>query len=145
MKLFLVLTTLLAGAVMIAAEGDKASAVNYIDNDKMSGALAKGGTVLDAPDFQVQGSHRVKAGNAELHVKETDVLYIIEGEATFVTGGTITDRHEVRANQIGGTGIEGGKTYHLKKGDVVTVEAGTPHWFKETNGVSYFVVKVKKP
>jgi mannose-6-phosphate isomerase-like protein (cupin superfamily) len=145
MKSFLILTVLLASAVMIAAEGDKASAVNYIDSDKMSAALAKGGTVLDAPDFQVQGSHRVKAGNAELHVKETDVLYIIEGEATFVTGGTITDRHEVRANQIGGSGIEGGKTFHLKKGDVITIEAGVPHWFKETSNISYYVVKVKKP
>jgi mannose-6-phosphate isomerase-like protein (cupin superfamily) len=145
MKSLLVLTILLASVVMIAAEGDKAAAVNYIDSDKMNGALAKGGTVLDAPDFQVQGTHRVKAGNAELHVKETDVLYITEGEATFVTGGTIIDRHETRANQIGGSGIEGGKTIHLKKGDVVTVEAGTPHWFKETSNIAYFVVKVKKP
>ena len=145
MKSFLVLTAFVASAVMIAAEGDSTPGVNFAPADKMNTALAKGGTVIDAPDFQVQGSHRNKAGNAELHVKETDVLYIIEGEATFVTGGTIIDRHEVRANQIGGSGIEGGKTFHLKKGDVVTIEAGVPHWFKETTNISYYVVKVKKP
>ena len=145
MKPFLVLTALMASAVMIADEGDKAGSVNYVDSDKMAAALAKGGTVIDGPDFQVQGSHRVKAGNAELHVKETDVFYVVDGEATFVTGGTIIGRHEVRADQIGGSGIEGGKTFHLKKGDVMTIEAGVPHWFKETNGISYYVVKVKKP
>jgi mannose-6-phosphate isomerase-like protein (cupin superfamily) len=145
MKSFLVLAALLAPAVMIAAEADKQGAVNYVDSDKMAAALAKGGTVIDGPDFQVQGSHRVKPGNAELHVKETDVFYVTDGEATVVTGGTIIGRHEVRANQIGGSGIEGGQTFHLKKGDVMTIEAGVPHWFKETNGISYYVVKVKKP
>ena len=145
MKLSLALTTLLASGVMIAAESDSTSGVNYVPSDKVATALAKGGTLLTGSDFIVQGSHRDKAGNAELHVKETDVLYIIEGDATFVTGGTIKDRHEVRADQIGGSAIEGGKTHHLKKGDVITIEAGVPHWFKETSGVSYFVVKVKKP
>lgn len=145
MKLFPVLAACLATAFLIAADGDKASSVNYIDSDKMSAALAKGGTVLDAPDFQVQGTHRVKAGNAELHVKETDVLYFTDGEATVVTGGTIIGRHETRPGQIGGSGIEGGQTFHVKKGDVITIEAGVPHWFKETNGISYYVVKVKKP
>jgi mannose-6-phosphate isomerase-like protein (cupin superfamily) len=145
MRIFLALTTLLASAVLIAADGDSGSTVNYLPSDKVAGALAKGGTLLNGPDFIVQGSHRDKAGNAELHVKETDVLYIIEGDATFVTGGTIKDRHEVRTDQIGGSGIEGGKTFHLKKGDVITIEAGTPHWFKETSGISYYVVKIKKP
>ena len=145
MKSFLVFTALLAPAIMIAAEADKQGAVNYVDSDKMAAALAKGGTVIDGPDFQVQGSHRVKPGNAELHVKETDVFYVTDGEATVVTGGTIIGRHETRPDQIGGSGIEGGKTFHLKKGDVMTIEAGVPHWFKETNGISYYVVKVKKP
>jgi quercetin dioxygenase-like cupin family protein len=45
-----------------------------------------------------------------------------------------------------GTGIEGGETHHLVKGDVVVVPAGTPHWFKEVPGtISYYVVKVLKP
>jgi mannose-6-phosphate isomerase-like protein (cupin superfamily) len=145
MKLALMLATFAASAVLIAADGDSASSVNYVDSAKMAGALAKGGTVINGPDFIVQGSHRDKPGNAELHVKETDVLYVIEGEATFVTGGTIIGRHEVRAEQIGGSGIEGGKTFHLKKGDVITVEAGVPHWFKDTSNISYYVVKIKKP
>ena len=145
MKLTLALTTLMASAVLMAADGDSASAVNYVPGDKVAAALAKGGTLLNGPDFMVQGSHRDKAGNAELHVKETDTFYVVDGEATIVTGGTIIGRHEVRADQIGGSGIEGGKTFHVKKGDVMTIEAGVPHWFKETSGISYYVVKVKKP
>lgn len=145
MKLALVLATFAASAVLMAADGGTTSSVNYVPADKVATALAKGGTLIDTPNFMVQGSHRDKAGNAELHVKETDTFYVVDGEATFVTGGTIIGRHEVRADQIGGSGIEGGKTFHLKKGDVMTIEAGVPHWFKETSGISYYVVKVKKP
>jgi quercetin dioxygenase-like cupin family protein len=145
MKFALMLTTFAASAVMLAADGDTKSSVNYVPADKVAAALAKGGTLINGPDFMVQGSHRDKAGNAELHVKETDTFYVVDGEATFMTGGTIIGRHGVRAEQIGGSGIEGGKTFHLKKGDVMTVEAGVPHWFKETSGISYYVVKVKKP
>jgi quercetin dioxygenase-like cupin family protein len=55
-------------------------------------------------------------------------------------GGKLT-----RPGQYLGTEIEGGESHHLTKGDVIVVQAGTPHWFKEVPGViSYFVVKVLK-
>ena len=51
-----------------------------------------------------------------------------------------------KAEQWLGTSIEGGTTYHLSKGDVVTVPAGTPHWFKEVpSSISYYTVKIIKP
>lgn len=145
MKRFSIFAALLIAPALIAAENDATSPVHHVDADKVAAVLGKGGTMIVGPDFEVQGTHRVKAGNAELHVKETDVFYVTDGEATVVVGGNIIGRHETKTNQIGGSGIEGGETYHLKKGDVMTIEAGTPHWFKETNGISYYVVKVKKP
>jgi quercetin dioxygenase-like cupin family protein len=49
-------------------------------------------------------------------------------------------------SQYRGTGIKGGQTHQLKKGDVLVIPAGTPHWFKEApQPVSYYVVKVLKP
>src|SRR5229473_2731335 len=63
------------------------SGVIHVDPEKVAAALAKGGSLVTAPDLLVSGSHREAAGQVEVHDKETDVLYILDGEATFVTGG----------------------------------------------------------
>ena len=119
--------------------------VTYLDHDKVAAAIAKGSSLMTAPNVTVSGSHRTGPGQVEVHDKETDVLYIIEGEATFVSGGTMVGGKVSRPDQHLGTDIQGGTTQHLTKGDVIVVQAGTPHWFKEVpKSVNYFVVKVLK-
>ena len=120
-------------------------ASTYIPHDKVTAALAKGGPLVSAKDLLVSGSHRDKAGQAEVHDKETDVIYVTDGTATFVTGGTMLGGKLTKPEQHIGTDIQGGETHHLTKGDVVVVPAGTPHWFKEVpQSISYYVVKVIK-
>jgi len=134
---------LLAAALLLCGAE---SGVTYVGHEKVASALAKGGPLVTAPDLLVSGSHRDKAGQVEVHDKETDVIYVVEGEATFVTGGTMIGGKVTKAGQSLGTDIKGGDTHHLSKGDVVVVPAGVPHWFKEVpNSVSYYVVKVLKP
>jgi quercetin dioxygenase-like cupin family protein len=89
----------------------------------------------------------VKPGQVEIHTKETDIFYIVDGTATFVTGGTMIDGKETRPNQMLGTDIQGGQTHQLKKGDFISIPAGIPHWFKDVpaSGVTYYMVKVVKP
>jgi mannose-6-phosphate isomerase-like protein (cupin superfamily) len=119
--------------------------VTYVEHDKVVAALAKGGPLVSAPDLLVSGSHRDKAGLVEVHDKETDVIYVVDGDATFVTGGTMIRGKNTKAGQHLGTEIKGGETHKLSKGDVIVVPAGTPHWFKEVpHSVSYYVVKVLK-
>ena len=143
MKFLLVLTTVFAAALLLTAASPS---VTYVSHDKVTTALAKGGPLVTAPDLLVQGSHRDKAGQVEVHDKETDVIYMVDGEATFVTGGTMVGGKVTRPSQWLGTDIQGGETHHLSKGDVIVVPAGVPHWFKEVLGtVSYYVVKVLKP
>jgi len=143
MKSLLAISMLLAAALLLGAAG---SGVTYVDHEKVATALAKGGPLVTAPDLLVSGSHRDQAGQVELHDKETDVIYVVEGEATFVTGGTMIGGKVTKAGQSLGTDIKGGDTHHLSKGDVIVVPAGVPHWFKEVpHSVSYYVVKVLKP
>ena len=133
-------------AVAIAQRSSSGSEVTYVDAQTVAGALAKGGSLVTRPDLLVSGSHRDKGGQVEVHDKETDVLYIVEGEATFVTGGKMVGGKTTRADQWLGTDITGGETHRLVKGDVIVVPAGVPHWFKEVpKSVSYYVVKVLKP
>ncbi len=121
------------------------STVTFIGHDKVNEALSKGGKLVTASNLLVSGSHRDKPGQSEVHAKETDVFHITDGEATFVTGGTIVGGKTTKPDQILGTGIQGGETHQLTKGDVIVVPAGTPHWFKTVpRSVSYLVVKVLK-
>jgi mannose-6-phosphate isomerase-like protein (cupin superfamily) len=119
--------------------------VVHIDPQKTAAALAKGGSLVTRPDLLVSGSHREVAGQVEVHEKETDVLYIVDGEATFVTGGQMVGGKVSAPGQWLGTDITGGTPQKIGKGDVFVVPAGVPHWFKEVpKSVSYFVVKVLK-
>jgi mannose-6-phosphate isomerase-like protein (cupin superfamily) len=145
MRVCLVLASLLAiGAVAHAQR--ESSEVLHVDAEKVAAALAKGGALVTRPDLLVSGSHRDKGGQVEVHDKQTDVLYVVDGEATFVFGGKMVGGKVSGPGQWLGTDITGGETRHLVKGDVVVVPAGVPHWFKEVpKAVSYFVVKVLKP
>jgi mannose-6-phosphate isomerase-like protein (cupin superfamily) len=140
MKYWLTPIILLTGTLLLGAD-----AATYIGHDKVADALAKGGSLAATKDYTVSGSHRTAPGQVEVHEKETDILYIMDGEATFVTGGAMVGGKMSKAGQWLGSDITGGQTHHLVKGDVVTIPAGMPHWFKEVpKSVSYFVVKVLK-
>ena len=142
MKYFLTLALGLAAGIFLTRAAEP-EGVAFFGHDQVGTALAKGGTLLTRGTYMVQGSHRDKAGNVEVHDKETDVIYVVDGTATFVTGGTMIGGKDTRPGQHIGTDIKGGETHQLAKGDVVVVPAGTPHWFKVVPGqVSYFVVKV---
>ena len=137
---------LIALALLMTAVSLHAASVTYVDHDKVAAALNKGGSMVTAPDLLVSGSHRDKAGQVEVHEKQTDVFHVIDGEATFVTGGTMIGGKPAGPGQLLGSGIKGGQTHHLTKGDVIVIPAGTPHWFKEVpSSITYYVVKVLKP
>ena len=144
MKVLFASTAILIATIVVAWSAGS-STVTYVSHDKVAAALAKGGSLVTAPDLLVSGSHRTGPGQVELHEKETDVLYVIDGAATFVTGGTMVGGKTNKPGQMLGTDIQGGETHHLTKGDVMVIPAGIPHWFKEVpQSISYYVVKVLK-
>ena len=141
MRYVIVVTALLTAAVLFGAAAESTT-VTYADRDK----VAKGGSLVTSPDYTVSVLRRTAAGQVEVHEKETDIFYVTEGEATFVTGGTMIGGKTSRPNQLLGTDIQGGETHHLKKGDVIVIPAGVPHWFKGVSqSIQYFTVKSIKP
>ena len=80
---------------------------------------------------------------AEMHDNTNHVFIIVDGEAEFVTGGKMVDPKVTAPGQTRGTGIEGGVSHHLTKGDVITIPAKTPHQWKDTSktgSVGYYAV-----
>ena len=141
MKLALAFASLLAAAALLTAAAGAAK-VAYFGHDK----VAKGGTLLTAPDLTVLISHRASPGEVEVHDKETDTFYVLDGSATLITGGSMVGGKVTAPNQHRGKDITGGEPHHLTKGDVIVIPAGIPHWFKEVpRSIDYYVVKVIKP
>jgi glc operon protein GlcG len=135
---------------MKSGEGTSGSAasspVTYIPADQVTQAFVKGAPLLEVPQYKVHASRRDKPGLVEMHEHETDVVYVLEGTATLVTGGEMVDPKTVSPGEIRATSVNGGETRQLSKGDVVIVPEGTPHWFKEVSGpFLYFVVKPISP
>jgi glc operon protein GlcG len=119
-----------------------ATSAIFVDRRDVAAAFAKDGTLAENAGYKVNASRRDGPGQAEIHTRATDVIYVVEGTATFVTGGKAIDPKEVAPNEIRGRAIEGGEAHQITKGDVVVVPAGVPHWFKEVRGpFLYFVCK----
>lgn len=143
-RLAAMLTGLCLALAAVAAQ--EPAQVTYVDAEKVAAVFGAGGRLATGPDFNASVLRRTSAGQSEVHVKETDIFYIVDGAATFVTGGTMIGGKETRPNQLLGTGIDGGQVHQLKKGDFIVIPAGVPHWFKEVPAsINYYMVKVVKP
>lgn len=121
--------------------------VTYFEKNKVDAAFSKGAILLDGSDarnYMVHASRREKPGQAEIHTKDTDVIYVLDGSATFVTGGKALDTKEIAADEFRGSSIRDGETREIAKGDVIVVPNGVPHQFlRVTNPFLYYVVKVR--
>jgi quercetin dioxygenase-like cupin family protein len=129
-----------------AGAAASAPAVRYFRAENVAKSFAEG-AVLDAQrdaNYMIHTSRRTAPGAAEVHAKDTDLIYVLEGSATFVTGGTVVAPKETAPDEIRGTSIEGGETRHIAKGDVIIVPAGTAHWFQDVRPpVLYYTIKVR--
>jgi len=100
---------------------------------------------VEVTDYKIHASRREGPGIAEIHTRDTDIAYILQGSATLVTGGTVRDAKEIGPEEIRGPTIQGGETRRVVVGDVVVIPNGVPHWFKEVEApFLYYVVKVRQ-
>jgi len=133
----------MVGAQAIGAMKMSSSEIFYLQNERVKEAFKMGAPLIEVSDYKVHASHRDKSGEAEVHDHETDIIYVLEGSATFVTGGAVVDGRATAPGETRGSGIEGGETRQIAQGDVIIVPRGTPHWFKKVDGIlNYYVVKV---
>lgn len=129
-----------------AKVSDTTAPVLFFDAKQVSASFSTGAVLLDESErnYMVHTSRRDKPGVAEIHTLDTDIIYVMQGTATFVTGGTAVDAKEIAPNEIRGSRIEGGVTRQLSKGEVIIVPNNTAHWFKAVNGeFLYYTIKVR--
>ena len=138
-----------AGALVVAlstitAADGAPTAVTYVPHDKAATTFVKGGQIIGDKGLVMLANRRT-SGEVEVHEKTNHIFIITEGEATFVTGGTLVNPRQTAPGQTRAASVEGGTIYHLTKGDVITVPAKTPHWFKEvpTKTIAYYAINLE--
>jgi len=150
---------LMVGAALAAsrlqaqtAEVDHISTAQILEKAKSleQAASASGGsaaiTLAKYPHHFTMISLRQKDGGAEIHQKFADIFYVIRGEATLTSGGTIVEGKEVTPGEIKGSSIAGGTQISLHEGDFVHIPANVPHQLFLPKGGEfvYFVIKVQE-
>ena len=141
--------TILAIAALMLASTAFASKdldpVTYFPAPQVNAAFEKGSVLYkDGPNYMVHASRREGPGMVEVHTLDADIIYVLGGTSTIVTGGKMIGGKTIAPDEIRGTSIEGGETRYLATGDVMIIPHGTPHWFKEVDApFTYYVVKVR--
>jgi mannose-6-phosphate isomerase-like protein (cupin superfamily) len=146
MKLLLALAAAFTVGVLVTAAAGVPMSVHYIAHDKVSAEMVKGGQIISDNGLIVL-ANRAMARGAEMHAKTNHIFIIVDGEGTFVTGGKLMNPKEIGPGETRGDGLEGGETHHLSKGDVITIPANTPHWWKDTSAtgsVGYYAVNISQ-
>jgi mannose-6-phosphate isomerase-like protein (cupin superfamily) len=141
---YLAFLTLGLTAIALAAEPPPTEAIQF-DRALVGNAFANGLPIHVNTRYKIQAGRRVMPGVVEIHEQDTDIFYVTEGTATFVTGGTPVDPQPSATGEIRAKEMTGGTVHHLTKGDVIVIPNGVPHQFTEVSGTFlYFVVKVTK-
>lgn len=83
------------------------------------------------------------SGEAELHVKQADLLLIRSGSGTVLIGGEMIDGKPTAPGEVRGKSIAGGTKYPVAAGDTLYIPANTVHQFLMEPGQSFTAMVIK--
>jgi uncharacterized protein GlcG (DUF336 family)/mannose-6-phosphate isomerase-like protein (cupin superfamily) len=121
-----------------------ANGAAFFSSETLRKKFEEGGLLLDMQRYKIDAGRRVEPGEVEYHERIVDVMHVVQGTATVVTGGEMIDAREVGAGEVRARTVKGGTTHRLDEGDVLAIPNGVPHQFVDVSDpFLYFVVKVE--
>jgi len=146
MRIVIMSLLTLALASQVGTAAAPSESVTFMPAAEVKAAFAKGQPLVETGLYKVHASRREAPGMAEVHVRDTDIIYVLEGSAVIVTGGQVVDGKTTATDEIRGASISGGTERQLAKGDLFIVPNGVPHLFKNVEApFLYYVVKATSP
>ena len=128
-----------AAAVAAASNGH----ARYFPAGEVTRKFEQGGLLLDTDRYKIDAGRRAAPGEVEYHERVVDVMHVVRGTATVVTGGEMIEPRDVGPGEVRARGLEGGEEHTLSEGDVLAIPNGVPHQFTDVSDpFLYFVVKV---
>ena len=145
-----IFTAVLIGGAVLAtaamAQGDGGYMVVPKASQKFKdgpGGLYSQDLLLNHKNAQANITTRNKSGQVEQHAAWEDHMFILDGEATMILGGTIENGKTTGPGETRGDTSKGGKSFTVHAGDYVYVPINTPHQMQIAAGksIKYAVVK----
>jgi len=127
---------------------DIEKALHSIDVDiKTKDVVSKTEDLIDNSGMQlrvaIQYDAKKDKAQAEVHDASDDVFYVLEGSAELTLGGSLENPKEATPGEWKSDKIVGGKTFTIKKGDLIVVPRGTPHQRINTKGKNFSLILIK--
>jgi len=121
---------LFAGSADVTAMIAKAKAERKPDQANIAQPIVRLAPYTANLEYRVAGVN----APASVHEREAEMFYVVEGSGTLVTGGALREEKRTNAENLSGSGIDGGSSRRLAKGDWVMVPEKTAHWFTQIDG-----------
>jgi mannose-6-phosphate isomerase-like protein (cupin superfamily) len=154
MKISLALAIISLGTSCMAQSAGKAEVFTAAQlhqeltdlNPQASAKGSSGATLGDYGSHAIKLSDRTASGGAEVHAHFDDIMMVMKGSATLITGGEVMNPLAATDGETTGTAIRNGTVQQIAAGDVVHIPAGTPHQLVIPPGTTYqaLVIKLKE-
>jgi mannose-6-phosphate isomerase-like protein (cupin superfamily) len=95
--------------------------------------------------YNVNMEHRIMGQAASVHETEAELFYVVDGTGTLVTGGKLKEEKRTNAENLSGSGIEGGVSKKVSKGDWIMVPAGVPHQYPSVDAGGLTLMSLHLP
>ena len=129
-----------------SSSADVAALAAKAKSERKEGQPVVAERILQLSPYSANLEYRASVGPAAVHEREAEIFYVIDGSATLVTGGKLVKESRTNPENLTGTGIEGGTSQAVAKGDFVIVPENTPHWFSAINGtITLMSLHVPRP
>ncbi len=158
MRTLLIGLSLLAATLpALARAADAAAVQTYMSNPQIMGLIdkARADRKGDAPmvaepilllaPYRAQLEYRPGNAPAALHEKDAELMVVLQGAGTIVTGGKLVDEKRSNANNLSGASISGGAAQTVAVGDMLIVPANTPHQVIPTGGAPIVLMTLHVP
>src|SRR4051794_20737159 len=131
-------------AIAGAPDGASGNGAAFFDRQTLLRRFRTGGLLLDEGAYKLDAGRRMAPGEVEYHEHVVDVMHVVQGAATVVTGRAMIEPHEVGPGEVRARAVQGGTPHELHEGDVLAIPRAVPHQFTEVSDpFLYFVVKVE--
>jgi uncharacterized protein GlcG (DUF336 family) len=132
------------GADALGPSNGATNGAAFFDERTVAAKFATGGLLLDAGAYKLDAARREAPGEVEYHAHTVDVMHVVQGAATVVTGGEMVGVRSAGDGELRADSVTGGHEHELSTGDVVAIPSGVPHQFtRVSDPFLYFVVKVE--
>jgi mannose-6-phosphate isomerase-like protein (cupin superfamily) len=132
------------GAEALSPTHRSGNGAAFFEQQAVRARFATGGLLLDAGAYKLDAGRREAPGDVEYHAHTVDVMHVVDGTATVITGGERLGVRSAGNGELRADSVTGGEAHELSAGDVLAVPAGVPHQFtRVSDPFLYFVVKVE--